>query len=256
MAWNRFFTAINLASLAFTTQASSARGVSQQPSLAGQCRSSPAGPLLQNEADTSCSLAVDDKTPVRPGVQGPWATRPTCINSTDDGKPKLCVYLYRNFRGSSGDVSLVATPETAAATAHIFEDHDGAWLRHAMGYEPKASDPPPCVVTKVAGKGRGVVARRAIRAGEIVMVEHPVFLRPLEFGRWPAKGRELLRLLSVGGNQLPIADRWKIMNMARHGDGDMLDDVFNTNSFAVALSEMEYSGLFPDVAVCDPLIRT
>jgi len=250
MKWKRFYLAIGLVSPAWAAHLTpESQSPSQASSPSRHCRSNLVGPLSPNDADLSCPPVIDDKTPGGPDGRGPWASQPTCINTTDGRRPKLCVYLRGNFRGGPGSISVVTTPETAAETAHLFEDQDRAWLRHAMGYELRAAEPPPCVVREVAGKGRGVVARRDIGAGEIVMVEYPVFLRPLDFGQWPAKGRELLGLLSVGGNQLPVAERWKIMKMARSGTGDMLDDVFNTNSYAVAFGGADYSALFPDVAV-------
>ena len=249
MAFNKLSLALGILSLSGRLSLASAGGTDEHLFLPRQCHNNPAGPLHRTGADVSCPPAIDDQDPLSSSSRSPWTSRPTCINSTDATKPKLCAYLYEHFRGGDAGLSLLATPDVAASALDTLQDRDVRWVHHAMGRELKAATPPPCLVKTIPGKGRGVVARRKILEGEVLMVEYPLFLRPLDFGRWPANGRDLLRLLNKGGNQLPVGDRWKLMNMARSGEGDMLDDLFNTNSFAVVVGGVEQSGIFPDVAV-------
>jgi len=213
-----------------------------------QCHYNPAGPLRPGILDTTCPLPVDDTTNQH-GSWAPWSYPPVCISASAPTHPKLCVYTLTDFRGA-GSISILTTPEAAASSIANLDDSDIKWIDQAKGGNvSRPAHPSPCLVMNIPGKGRGVVARRAIAEGEVLMAELPVMLRPLAFGEWPAEGQDLAQLLASAGNQMAEEERRLVMNMARSTGGNILDDIFNTNSFGVSFGGVEHSGLFPDTAV-------
>lgn len=90
------------------------------------------------------------------------------------------------------------------------------------------------------------------------MAERPVMLRPLQFGSWLSVVGEaaLVRLLGALLDGLDEEERERVLDMARsREEGDVVDDVFNTNSFGVPVAGVEHSALFPDVGLINHACR-
>jgi len=95
----------------------------------------------------------------------------------------------------------------------------------------------PFVERALPGKGLGLVAKRPIRRGELVMVEAPAMLvqkRVLE----DSSGR-YIGSLDLAARSLPAARRKAFMRQGRAGDGEggyRILDILLTNSFQLSLA--------------------
>ncbi|KAL7621034.1 hypothetical protein AAE478_008346 [Parahypoxylon ruwenzoriense] len=210
-----------------------------------ECQSDPAGPLNPSQGQLKCPLLVDDETAFERRSWGPWTYPPVCVEPEKATDAKLCVFTYVNLRGEAG-ISIVTTPEIAAAGVDILEDHDARWDDWDRGSRLVVSDSPPYEARDLPDKGMGFVANRTIRKGEVVLVRHPVLLRIMDPRPW--KLRDVMKLLHRAAVQLPARDALQMMKLARSKGGYVVDDIINTNAFGVLLGDVDHSGLYLDVS--------
>ncbi|XXH02615.1 hypothetical protein Hte_008994 [Hypoxylon texense] len=204
-----------------------------------QCSANAAGPLDPRDAEAVCPLPIDDETAFERRSWRPWTFPPVCIKPEKARDPKLCVYTYQKLRGDTG-VSILTTPETAAAGVGIVEDADPKWVDWARGSPLVVADPPPYEFQELEGRGVGVVANRTIRAGEVVMLRYPVLVRHMDPRPW--KQQESLKLLHRAAVQLPPRDGLRMMELAHSKGGYIIDDIINTNAFGVLINDVDHSG--------------
>ncbi|KAI1140899.1 SET domain-containing protein [Hypoxylon sp. FL0543] len=211
-----------------------------------QCISNPAGPLNPRESEARCPLLVDDETAFARRSWHPWTYPPACVEAEEVTDPKLCVFTYTKLRGELG-ISLVTTPEIAAAGIGILDDPDERWEEWARGRIPlTVPEPPPYEVRDLKDKGMGVVANRTIRRDEVVMHKYPVIVRILDPRRW--KQEDVLKLLHRAAVQLPPKEASQMMQLAHSKGGYIVDDIINTNAFGVILGDVDHSGLYLEVS--------
>ncbi|KAI4864384.1 SET domain-containing protein [Hypoxylon rubiginosum] len=210
-----------------------------------QCSSNAAGPLDPRDAEVMCPLPVDDETAFERRSWRPWTFPPVCITPEEEAGPKLCVYTYQKLRGDTG-ISILTTPETAAAGVGIVEDSDPKWVDWARGSPLVVADPPPYEFKELEGRGVGVIANRTIRSGEVVMLRHPVIVRHMDPRPW--KQQDSMKLLHRAAVQLPPKDGLKMMELAHSKGGYVIDDIINTNAFGVLINDVDHSGLYVDVS--------
>ncbi|KAI0172597.1 SET domain-containing protein [Hypoxylon sp. FL1284] len=212
-----------------------------------QCRSDGAGPLHPRAIEEAvCPIPIDDVVAFERRSWLPWTFPPVCAEPEDKGGPKLCVYSYQKLRGNAG-ISIVTTPETAAAGVGVLEDADPRWADWARGRPlVVADDPPPYEFVELEGRGVGVIARRAIPKGEVVMLRYPVVVRLSDSKHW--KNQDLLKLLHRAAVQLPPRDAGQMMKLARSKGGYVVDDIINTNAFGVKINGLDHSALYVDVS--------
>ncbi|KAI0384297.1 SET domain-containing protein [Hypomontagnella monticulosa] len=218
-----------------------------------ECNSDPAGPLNPTESELTCPLLVDDETAFDRRSWQPWMFPPVCIQPEKGGKSKLCVYTYTKLRGETG-ISLITTPETAAAGIGILEDPDPKWENWARDRPLVVSDPPPYEVRELKDKGMGVIANRTIRKDEVVMLRYPVIVRMMDPRPW--KHQDVMKMLHRAAVQLPAKDGLEMLKLAHSKGGYIIDDIVNTNAFGVLLDDVDHSGLYLDVSrinhACQP----
>lgn len=195
-----------------------------------------------------CPHTIDDESIFVTGTWEPWTYPPACIPAKKSTDPKLCTYTDTTFRGSNG-LSILTTPEIAANSGNVLDDIDPQWLQQGGGNSKASLKPLGFTLKEIHGKGKGVIANRIISSNEIIMTDLPVLLRPVTLEAW--EYGPMCKLLANAGNRLPIHDRGRVMTMARSTGGktNFLDDVMNTNSFAIQLGGQEHAGLYPDIAV-------
>lgn len=211
-----------------------------------QCISNAAGPLDPRDAEAKCPLPIDDEMAFERKSWFPWTFPPVCIKAEKELDPKLCVYTYQKLRGNTG-ISILTTPETAAAGVGIVEDPDPRWVDWERGHPLVVADPPPYEFRELEGRGVGVVANRTIHAGEVVMLRYPVIVRYMDPRPW--KQNESMKLLHRAAVQLPPDDGLKMMQLAHSKGGYIIDDIINTNAFGVLINDVDHSGLYVDVSV-------
>ncbi|KAI1475815.1 SET domain-containing protein [Daldinia eschscholtzii] len=211
----------------------------------GQCNSDPAGPLNPQHTDLTCPLLVDDEIALERRSWLPWTYPPVCAEPAKAGGSKLCVFTYVNLRGEAG-ISLITTPEIAAASAGILKDLDPIWENWARDRPLVVSDPPPYEVKELKDKGMGVIANRTIRKDEVVMLRYPVIIRVMDPRPW--KTQDVMKLLHRATVQLPPKEGKQMLKLAHSKGGYILDDIVNTNAFGVLLGGTDHSGLYLDVS--------
>ena len=204
-------------------------------------------------------------------VRPPWSSPPKCMTlsaSTSSASEKMyCLFTSQEFRNGQG-LSLVVSPNTAANLLGmgVLDDAPAPW-KWTGSSRVGTTVNKPYRITVVKGKGLGVVATRAIRQGEIIMVDVPALLVSEEFLRETGregKGHLRRRMVKRGLEQLPESMRRKVMVLQR-GPGEYeVDAILGVNlkglgdlgNSALGLLEEqgtedgeEMMGLFTEVAV-------
>ncbi|KAL2138018.1 hypothetical protein VTI28DRAFT_7659 [Corynascus sepedonium] len=111
-----------------------------------------------------------------------------------------------------------------------------------------ASLEPAYEVLPVEGKGQGVVARRRIRRGEIIMVDVPAVLIAVSFLA-ETKPHHRRRLLKQALNQLPEETRSRSYGLGRSSSKYEVDAIMGPNSNTVVVADDQvHVGLFTEVA--------
>jgi len=221
-------------------------------SSSSSCDWNPLGPLREDRHFASlphCTILINDKS--KSWV--PWSVRPVCAHpeNGNGGKIPYCVFAKHGFRGTQG-ISIIATPEIAAELAGLLEDPDPAWLHHqARLYYHKTENGGPAVysVKDVPGRGKGMVANRDIRAGEVILRENPVIINLTELPPG-VEPEQVAFIFNAAFTNLPEPEKKRILAMARsRGDGHVVDDILNTNGIGLKIGQNFLSGLFPEVSV-------
>lgn len=145
-------------------------------------------------------------------------------------------------------MSLVADPETAAFVAGIFAARSEPWGEaplwqlspgeHARAYE----------IADIPGKERGVVAKRPIRTGEVIMRETP-FVVGFTSGPKGIAREENPWLLKAAFERLPEAHTERLGDVAVSTGGEWHEDAMRTNAFGITVDGVDFSALFPEIAV-------
>ncbi|KAG7110450.1 SET domain-containing protein 5 like [Verticillium longisporum] len=126
------------------------------------------------------------------------------------------------------------------------------WERRIFTPGPVVTDKGPSyAVRDLPGRGKGVIAQRTIRQGEILMLDHPAVLVASDFSsQMQPEMRETFfrRALS----QLPRDTQKRLVNLARSDGADPLTpvyDIVTTNTCGVFLGDnVAHIGLFPEVS--------
>ncbi|TLD10581.1 hypothetical protein PgNI_06126 [Pyricularia grisea] len=221
-------------------------------SSATMCRWNPPGPL-RPRMSASCPPAVNTTTTTAPMTRRPstpWTQTPYCVASVDKDNAtsqRYCTFTSATFRAGRG-LSFVGTPDAAAALADalLSEPWHSPFPSH-VDVLADTNRSSTYAVVPMPGKGLGVVATRHIPAGEILMADYPLLIADVAAGHG-----ELLRLAV---ERLPLPEMF--FDLARsHGGGDAVEDVLNTNTFAVGVGDGDYMGLYPEIArinhACSP----
>ncbi|KAK0741509.1 hypothetical protein B0T18DRAFT_331680 [Schizothecium vesticola] len=225
------------------------------PPRSGICTWIPEGPLRATEWDAlharACALPLVDDTS---SDWAPWSYKPACAHPKDkEGGSKYCVYTHNATRGTRG-LSVLATPEIAAGVVGYLRDVDPKWL-HPQGREYHVSlgeEGGAYEVKEVEGKGRGAVATRRIRAGEVLVRETPAVMNMVTLPRGVAPG-QVGEMWEVAVGRLGVRERGEVLGMARGAGGEgaeVVDGIMNTNGFGVEVGGERLTVLAPAVAVC------
>ncbi|KAH8886531.1 SET domain-containing protein [Thozetella sp. PMI_491] len=222
--------------------ANSASFSGSQELQAGFCGWPAAGLLnTRYQVGQSCPLAIDDTVGDDPGRWAPWTHRPYCADSFFS---KYCVFTNSLFQSARG-VSVITTPEIASTSAGLL----AAVSAHgnSASHDVQQSDSHPYKVVDLPGRGKGVVAVRRIRRGEVIMTDYASVLAKSDFSRemTQAQGHELLHRAM---EQLPIAEQVFSLARNRKEDTPAPEDVVRTNSFNMAISGTAWVAVFPKIS--------
>ena len=197
-------------------------------------------PLGSPGLEVTCPLPVDDTQTQTgwPSRGSPWTHRPECEHSTDR-TGKYCVYTNSDH-GSRG-WSIVTSPEIAAESVSLLRKPLNTSL---LGNSHDA----PYKLVDIPGKGKGLVATRAIKQYEEIMVDYATILVDIAF---PAKVPASLgyRLLHAAVDRL--SDPSSVLELER-SDGhaqDAVENILRTNSFHTPVGGVPHIALYPTVSV-------
>lgn len=213
------------------------------------CTNNPAGPLHPLPHQITCPPPTDDKTPASKRKQ--WSFPPICVTSLDPAvTSKLCTFTVSSLRGGPG-MSIITTPVVAAQLSSTFQDPDIAWLEKQRKSRLAGLPGKSYEVKEIPGKALGMVATRAIAAGESVLVELPVMVKIGDPSPWNRDAA--VPVMIQAAKRLPAEDQARLLQMARQGgDKFIIDDIFITNGFFVSIAGVDHTGLFPEAAVREP----
>lgn len=145
-------------------------------------------------------------------------------------------------------MSLVSNPETAAFVAGMFAARSEPWGEEPSWQLSPGEHSRTYEVEDVEGKERGVVSKRAIRAGEIIMRETP-YVVGFTSGPGGIAREENPWLLKEAFERLPETHRDRLAGVAVSTGGEWHEDAMRTNAFGVEVDGINFSALFPEIAV-------
>lgn len=224
------------------------------PSLASttsfftQCPNAPPGPLAKNPI-TACPLpGLIGVIPELESTTVQWTYPPRCLGPESlkpNGTRHDCLFTSAEFRNGHG-ISIIGpasiTADLIAQGAFIDRPDPPAAVKRQAGK-------PAYRVVDVPGKGKGVVAARRIKRGEIVMADYPSVLISTGFVV-ETKPHHRRRLLKAAFNQLPEETKEAVYGLKRGAEKHPVDQIVGTNSNGVELGVEEgFVGVFVKVAV-------
>jgi len=215
-----------------------------------QCANKPAGRLQENLFGV-CPLP--GLLGIIPGIEAaivsPWTTDPKCVTKNQEISNTTtrvhCIFADGNFRNGHG-LSLITTTTTASHLVGLdaFADRPDpleARKRDASG--------PAYEIVDIEGRGKGALASRSIRRGEIIMVDVPAVLVGTEFLS-DVKAHHRRRLIKQAINLLPNETRDAVWSLSRNTGEYEIDSIMGANANTVALSDDGiHVGLFPKASV-------
>ncbi|TLD05442.1 uncharacterized protein PgNI_09231 [Pyricularia grisea] len=197
-----------------------------------------------------CPLPINHTTAKTAADWAPWSNQPSCFQPVH--KPKTtdpyCLYTHPTFRNHG--MSVITTPGLAASLTGALDD--GIVPRHQrdhpsspMAAQGGSSGDLPYEIRELPGRGKGVVATRAIRRWETVMVQFPSLVLLMDFWEAVESPKQSRRLLNKALRQLPVEEKGRIMALARNGGfQSQIEDVLRTNIFGIDLGGVLHMGLF------------
>lgn len=214
------------------------------------CPNRSAGRLLDNQLGVCPVPGLLGIIPdIEPAPVSPWTTDPKCVSKNQEISNTItsvhCIFTDGNFRGGHG-TSLITTTTIASHLVGLdaFVDRPDpleARKRHALG--------PTYEIVDIKGRGKGALASRSIRRGEIIMVDVPALLVGTEFLS-DVKAHHRRRLIKQAINLLPNETRDAVWALSRNAGEYEIDSIMGANANSVALSDDGiHVGLFTKASV-------
>jgi hypothetical protein len=177
-----------------------------------------------------------------------WSYRPRCIQN-DDASKTYCVYTSTTFARNRG-ISFFTTPENAERIISLPAFNDPKVLEGTDEYSN-----PPYEARELPGRGIGLIANRTLNRGDLVFRSTPVFVVEEEsFEEVPDNLRHAMERYAV--ESLPPETRELYMDLCAHFGGEKVEDIINTNAFALELlgehmkdTDIGFNGVLPEISV-------
>jgi hypothetical protein len=177
-------------------------------------------------------------------ANGYWASYPQCIQQNDTDT--FCVYSSASFADGRG-IAVFTTPENAKKLLNL-PAFANSHVHSGVNIEPN----PPYVAKELPGRGIGLIMNRTLHRGDRIFSSTPVLVVEEEiFENFRLDDRGPLQNAAIAG--LPAGSEKGFMGLCGHFGGDLVDDIINTNSFAVDVplgdEEISYNVVFPEMSV-------
>ncbi|GIK06676.1 SET domain-containing protein 5 [Aspergillus viridinutans] len=102
---------------------------------------------------------------------------------------------------------------------------------------------------QIPGKGVGVVAKRSLHKGDLLISEPPSLVVHLDM-RAAVPEKQRLRMQLEGVDRLPLLTKSETMGLMGHWGGDPVEDILDTNSFTVTVhAANDHHALFIQTSV-------
>src|SRR5688572_28661074 len=203
-----------------------------------------AGPLDSHHPTTYSTLYHFDEEPaIRLNTSHPWSLPPPCVNAANNPMAQYCVFTTHNFKATHS-MSVITTPKIASLIHSANAIHDPVYEWEAGNAMTPANVPrrllPAHVrildeedrtfeVRAVPGKGKGVIARREIRKGEVIMIGYPTIVGRMRFSK-AVSAEQARKLIKYAVERLPTDAREEVMELAKSTGGEAaVEDVLRTN---------------------------
>lgn len=234
------------------------------------------------DVEARCPTVINEFTASAYERWAPWTHRPVCTEANRTGSRgqivklrQYCVFTDATFRGGRG-ISVIAAPHAAAAMASALDDSgiparlrdhpstplDGDVSLEHGPVEATKGRQNAFGVQDIQGRGKGVVAARRIRRGEVVFVDYVTVLSQNSFtandgsgnNEWgdgsefygDAEQDQIMQLLQVAVLQLPETQQRRVHALAHSLGGERVRDILRTNVFGgITIAGASYIGLFP-----------
>jgi hypothetical protein len=174
-----------------------------------------------------------------------WSHTPRCLREQNMTE-KFCVYTSQDFAHNRG-ISIWTTPENSEGFLRLpaFTHPD---LLRGVNEEPN----PPYESRQLPGRGVGLIANRTLQKGDLIFSMTPVVMIEESIFEIFAKS-DRLPFLHKAVKRLPERSTKKFMDLCGHFGGDPVEDIINTNSFAVDMweddEETAFNVVFPEISV-------
>jgi hypothetical protein len=185
---------------------------------------------------------VDDSAAAAwPSLGSPWTHPPECEPSIDR-TVKYCTYT--NSRHGSRGWSVLTTPETAANSASFLNLR----LNTTASRAGAGSRDAPYKLVDIPGKGKGLVATRAIKQYDEILLDYATVMVDIMF---TTKVSAFIgyRLLRAAVEQL--ADPASVLELDQSNEHaqDTVENILRTNAFSAQLGGVPHIALYPTVSV-------
>lgn len=194
---------------------------------------------------SSQSLDLAGTCPWSPQIR-PWdpsaATPAQAACSKNESKSDSWTTSWSGPRACVGSYCVYANAAIGGGIVLLTTDRNAKRVKELQLLTPGASDSSslqdrPFVERALSGKGLGLVAKRHIHRGELVMVEAPAML--VQKRVLGDRSGRYIESLDLAARSLPAARRKAFMRQGRAGDGaggyEILD-ILLTNSFRLSLA--------------------
>ena len=158
-----------------------------------------------------------------------WSHYPDCVATSQTGN-EYCLYTSTTFANNRG-ISIWATPRGASRFLALpaFADPD-------VLIDANAEFSPPFIQSQIPGRGLGLVANKTLHRGDLILSNTPLYIVDESlYEELDLQKRAPFQEKAI--KQLPPSSSKKFMDLCGHWGGDHIDDVINTNSFAIDLWE-------------------
>lgn len=181
-----------------------------------------------------------------------WYSAHLCIR-TPDLSNEYCIYYSPSFANDRGIV-LISPPSLAGTFFNSSAFTSPITEGEGQEIYPAANTPPSFVERELPGKGKGLIANRTIKRGELILLSRPVIIigessydTLPEEQRLPFQ-RKAVEFLGKGGKNM-------FDGLAGHWGGDDVEDQIVTNAFGVIFGNegKSFGVVVPEAAVSPSL---
>jgi len=195
-------------------------------------------PLSLSVPELACPSLEDSHEATWLSQGSPWTHPPECEHSKD-GTTQYCAYTNAGH-GSRG-WSIITTPETAAdSVAFLSKMQNTSRARTSQEAAYKVVDIP--------GKGKGLVATRAIKQYEEILLDYATVMVDIMF---TTEVPAILgyRLLHAAVDRL--SDPASVLELGQNNGfaQDTVENILRTNAFHTPIGAVPHIALYPTVSV-------